>query len=92
MKEHIAIIKWIKEKDGGRKKLPIERYSTAARFVGHDEAWSLVLELKPPVMRRVQVADVRFLAHDAPEDWLHAGAAFQLYEGTWMVAHGGVLT
>lgn len=93
-----AKICWVKEEDGGRTSPPPgPRYSTVARFEEAKdkwphEAWSLVLEFIPsPDGSLCMVADVRFLAPDAPIKLLHQGSVFELFEGYKLVARGEVL-
>jgi len=97
--KHIAWIRWIKHSEGGRKTLPVGQYSTAALFKGHDEAWSVVLNIMPKLSRihgnlfhgEKDRAYVRFLSPDAPHDWIAIGAHFELFEGSKKVAIGRVM-
>jgi hypothetical protein len=93
-----AEVNWVPIEAGGRKSPPPgPRYITVARFEDDKdkypkEAWSLVLEFSDlPNDSLSVVADVRFLAEDAPVQLLHKGSMFELYEGHKLVATGKVL-
>ena len=98
MKTVKAMIRWIKPSEGGRNSPPPgPRYSTVARFaeIADDwpqTAWSLVLEwTELPDSNWTIVANVSFLARNAPQELLHAGAVFELYEGRQCVAEGKII-
>lgn len=63
-----------------------QRFARPARFEHQAEdwinnAWSLAIQTDGiPDQSRQQEATVRFLAPDAPHDWLIIGARFTLYE------------
>lgn len=93
-----ARINWLPPEHGGRQRPPIGvRYVTVSRFDQDDEqwrkeAWSLVLEKNEPSKNPLEtVADIHFLAPDAPDELLYKGAVFELYEGRRRVAMGEVL-
>lgn len=92
-----ARIRWLRASEGGRSKaFSGDRYSTLARFDGHDDsekdAWSLVARLTGPLdAKGCGVAEVSFLASNAPLEWLRTGARFALYEGRKKTAEGEVL-
>lgn len=93
-----AEISWVPPELGGRAKPPIgARYVTVSRFDQDEEqwlkdAWSLVLEKNEPSENpRVTIADVHFLAPNAPVHLLQEGAVFELYEGRRRVAIGKIL-
>lgn len=96
----IAIINWLAETKGGRKKPPlgvgIPAYSTEIRFNDEpwppvDASWSLVVEKIEWLSTEFSwIAHVHFLAAAAPHDSLRLGRAFELYEGNKRVASGVV--
>ena len=92
-----ATLQWIRPEDGGRQMLPLgPKYSTVARFESQKEpwlkeAWSLVIEFaeQPDASLSHQVK-VGFLVDDAPNQFLAEGNAFELMEGSRVVAKGKV--
>ena len=92
-----ALISWIPPEQGGRRSPPSgPRYITVVRFEEDEnwarEAWSLVAEFLKPVDRgRYTLADVSFLAPEAPIHFLREGSRFMLMEGRTPVAKGVVL-
>lgn len=90
-----AIIDWIPHDQGGRFRLPSGAegsYTTVVRFLDESwpgpVAWSLVIDKISG--DRSWVADVRFLADDAPHEGLIPGRQFELYEGARRVAYGTI--
>lgn len=97
-----AEIRWRPKERGGRGRPPSgegpQPYATVVRFLDVDDIW-------PPtvawtlVVRRVKLldgppawlADVHFLAEDAPHHLLRSKAEFALYEGGRCVADGQVI-
>ena len=56
----------------------------------HD-AWSLVVDVEGvPDTQGYQVGTARFLAPDAPHDWLSEGKRFTLFEGRLALAVGEI--
>lgn len=99
MMSHTARIVWIPSEQGGRQSPPPgPRYSSPARFEAAwdawpDETWSLVVDLVSRASDSPDwIAEVRFLAAEAPQVLLTDGARFDLYEGAKCVAHGTVLS
>ena len=93
----LAQIEWLTEKEGGRLSPPSgPRYITVARFADEKEkypaeAWSLVLEFKAPSDDpQSMIAEVHFLANDAPTYLLYNGSLFELFEGRKLVARGRI--
>ncbi len=94
----IARITWLTAAQGGRQ-IPFtgERYSTPARFPGATElstkeSWSLVVDrVALGDMPNEWIADVRFLAKEAPQDLLVEGVKFELCEGMMCTARGVIL-
>lgn len=94
-----AMIRWVPPERGGRKAPPAGPvYTTVARFEDDrdrwpDEAWSVVVEFVRPYGTGggAAWAKVRFLADEAPADWLKPGARFELCEGRRVVAKGVVM-
>jgi len=96
-----ARICWLPEKEGGRKTIPLgPRYVMVARFEQEkdkwpEEAWSLAIENSVPTgdLRSQQcvMANVHFLAPEAPTQLLYKGSRFELFEGRRCVATGEIL-
>ena len=93
-----ARIRWQSPSEGGRNLPPCgPKYSTVARFPEDeanwpDKVWSLVLEWQTTQTPEWEmVADVHFLVSEAPQELLHEGAVFKLYEGHKCVAVGEVI-
>lgn len=93
-----AQIRWIPADKGGRNKPPVgPSYSTVAKFEDIQEkwpaeAWSVVLEfIDPPDQSGFHCADMRFLVDNAPQQLLHDGSKFELFEGPKRVATGEVV-
>lgn len=99
MKKRVkAKVCWVLKGDDGRNSPPSgPRYITVARFEEDKdsypmEAWSLVLEFcSSPNSSPNVIADVSFLADDAPSHLLHPGSNFELFEGHRLVAKGEVI-
>jgi len=96
--ERTARLTWLRQSEGGRPVPPPgPSYSTVAKFSAQktdwrDEAWSLVIRfLEPPDRHGSHRVAVRFLADEAPSDFLAEGCRFQLMEGERVVARGVVL-
>ena len=92
-----AKISWIPASAGGRKRLPRGPiYSTVASF--EDDwgqsplSWSIIAEFlqAPDPKSGCTLANIRFLAPNAPLALLHPGSRFQLFEGPRLVATGEV--
>ncbi len=88
----MALIKWVKHKDGGRRVLPIGQYSAPALFDGCNDPWSVVLDIanqsNSQRKRKEQYARISMLVPDKAPSLLRKDATFTLYEGTKVVAHG----
>src|SRR4051812_31243296 len=89
-----ALVSWVPASKGGRKAPPTgPSYSTLVRFQDDptwpEHAWSLKLEVIHTFAGGQFVyAKVQFLTEEAPQDLLHSGSRFELYEGRRMVATG----
>lgn len=98
---HSARIWWASARERGRQALPPTlRYVALSRFPEDgsrwpDGAWSVEITFDQPPPEQgssdVSVGEVRFLFDTAPEERLHAGARFSLYEGPQKVAEVEVL-
>ncbi len=97
---HDALVRWTSRAIRGMNELPPTlRYVGLSRFaedvVGWDDAWSVDLhfEQPPPEQSSSEVcrAKVRFLFAGAPQERLHPGARFGLYEGPFHVADVEIL-
>lgn len=97
---HDALVRWTSRAIRGMNELPPTlRYVGLSRFaedvVGWDDAWSVELhfEQPPPEQSSSEVcrAKVRFLFAGAPQERLHPGARFGLYEGPFHVADVEIL-
>jgi hypothetical protein len=97
-----AVVEWIPKEQGGRSQPPtgvgLPPYSTVVRFVDAEEpwpppvAWSLVIEKDETSSEPYRwIADVHFLADEAPHGSLRQGREFELYEGNKRVARGRIL-
>ena len=89
-----ALISWVPAVKGGRQQPPQgPSYTTVVRF---DEdktwpalAWSLVVDFNRSYAGgQYTYAKIKFLVDEAPQELLHGGSRFQLYEGRRMVATG----
>ena len=89
-----AKITWLSEENNGKKKVPIGKYSTAARFRDFpvDESWSVVIVSESEIDdSRTGIYDLCFLfGEDAPEHLLYSGHPFYLIEGR-KVAEGVII-
>lgn len=93
---HAARVRWLSERERGKASLPPTlRYVALSRFdddgaAWPDGAWSveLTFEEPPPEQGAADVSEgkVRFLFDTAPQDRLHPGTRFWLYEGPTRVA------
>ncbi|HEX4123889.1 MAG TPA: hypothetical protein VHY37_04120 [Tepidisphaeraceae bacterium] len=92
-----ARIHWKTKVEGGRNRPPsghgLTPYTTEIRFKEPawppTEAWSLVVEKIPELSSEYDwVANVQFLAKQAPENELRSNREFELYEGKKCVATG----
>lgn len=99
MMTRLARITWLKPEEGGRRLLPSgPRYSAPARFEGQAAGseganWSLVVDLMShPSGSTDWIAEVRYLADEAPHELLLLDARFELYEGKRCVAHGIIIS
>ena len=94
-----AQILWRTREEGGRANPPIGEdappYATIVRFTDinepwpQDVVWTLVVEkIKSSMDGAEWLANVSFLAPNAPADALRPSRAFELYEGARCVASG----
>lgn len=88
---------WMSASEGGRLEPPGgKRYSTVARFNDiaekwPKEAWSIVLEFTTGVGRYMEAKMWLLMGEEGPEEILHLGSQFDLFEGHKLVAHGEVI-
>jgi hypothetical protein len=98
----LAKITWKRFEEGGRRRPPegvgSPPYTTTVRFPDCNEpwppanAWSLVIEKCLRDSSEYEwLADVRYLAHEAPHGEIRANHHFELYEGAKCVATGVIL-
>jgi len=95
-----ATIHWKTKEEGGRSAPPLGEgappYATIVRFLETDDswppenAWSLVVEKKLALDKYNWLAEVHFVAANAPSDRLSSGQKFELYEGNRCVAIGSI--
>ena len=95
MKVARSRIRWVPAGDGGRKTdFAGASYSTPSLWEEHrgdDEWWSLVVDLNVDPGDPT-IADVRFLMSErAPEQLLHPGSKFAMFEGTQRTLEGEVI-
>ncbi|MDF9845534.1 MULTISPECIES: hypothetical protein [unclassified Paenibacillus] len=79
----IARINWIPTEQGGKKRFPLTKYSTAAHFHGDEEGqdWSVVLSIISNNDNYETLCSIKFLFPEkAPGHLLVAGNKFELYE------------
>jgi hypothetical protein len=97
---HSALVHWLPAQERGKAEFPATlRYVGISRFPEDDKgwpdgAWSIELRFtEPPAEQQTGVceAKVRFLFDTAPQERLHPGARFSLYEGPYQVAEIEVL-
>lgn len=94
-----AHIFWVPADAGGRKAPPTgPRYSTVARFQSdkanqNEQAWSIIAEFLPQQNQHISctLANIRFLAPNAPTYLLSLGNQFELLEGPRVVAKGKII-
>jgi hypothetical protein len=94
-----AIIEWLPGEEGGRRSGPPPgpRYIAPAKFMSHldmwlVEDWSLVVnKIEELSSTHKWIANIHFLAANAPKKWLEPEARFELYEGNRTVALGRVI-
>jgi hypothetical protein len=100
MMTHSALVHWLPAQERGKREFPATlRYVGISRFPEDGEgwpdgAWSVELRFtEPPAEQRSDVceAQTRFLFETAPQERLHPGARFSLYEGPYRVAEVEVL-
>jgi hypothetical protein len=93
-----ATVHWKTKDEGGRSAPPLGEgtppYATVVRFLEPadpwppETAWSLVVQKKLAMDEYNWLADVHFLAENAPSNRLSSGQKFALYEGNRCVALG----
>ena len=94
-----AHIFWVPADAGGRKAPPTgPRYSTVARFKSdkanqNEQAWSIIAEFLPQQNQHTSctLANIRFLAPNAPTYLLSLGNQFEFLEGHRVVARGKIV-
>ena len=98
-----ARIEWLTREQEGRKQPPSGKveggshpYTTEVRFIPQawplSMGWSLVVEKdEAKSSNDTWLADVHFLAYDAPHDELSGGRQFELFEGRKCVARGTIV-
>ncbi len=97
-----AAVEWIPREQGGRREPPLgvgsPPYASVVRFTDAagpwppPTAWSLAVEKDEAFSEPYRwIADVHFVADQAPHSSLRPGRQFDLYEGGRCVAHCRVL-
>lgn len=88
MKIANATIRWI----GQTPPACGATYSSVSRWdeQADDESWSVVVDIGDAASTGELVARIRFLMDEAPQQLLHVGSRFELYEGATKVATGEV--
>lgn len=79
----IARINWVPTEQGGKKRFPLTKYSTAAHFHADEEGqdWSVVLNIISNHDNYETICSMEFLFPEkAPDNLLVAGSKFELYE------------
>lgn len=92
---HKVKIKWIDQKDGGRKSPPsLGKYFSVARFPEdtqwQNNAWSVVFILESLEENSngcYSIGLVDFIMENAPKERLYIHDKFDIYEGPKMVAN-----
>ena len=94
MRHAIATLQWRTEKEGGRRAaVTARRYMSPVVFANDTasgQAWTLVVDRGRSAPGAKETVLVHFLMDDAPHEVLTAGTAFQLVEGSRIVAEGEV--
>lgn len=79
----IARINWVPTEEGGKKRFPLTKYSTAAHFQADMEGqdWSVVLSIISNHDSYETLCSIKFLFPEkAPRNLLVVGSKFVLYE------------
>jgi len=91
----LARITWLTPEEGGRRLPPSgPRYTAPTRFESQPPGpeganWSLVVDRMPQSPGSMEwIAEVHYVAEEAPHELLLPGACFELYEGKKCVARG----
>ena len=93
---HAVQIKWKIDMSANNRSPRGNTFSTVAKFEHqgsewNNDAWSLIIESRTlPDSEGRQDVLVRFLAPDAPHEWLEKGRKFELYEGSRLIAEGRI--
>jgi hypothetical protein len=93
-----ATLSWVSTSAGGRKEVPtIAKYATVSRFkdpVSQKQIsdWSMVVHFEEqPRHDQPSIVHVSFLSPEAPVELLVPGFAFELLEGSRVVAQGQII-
>jgi len=92
-----AKIRWVDEKQGGRKThVPVNiAYFPIITFpnsVHSGSSWSAEIYFQTQISKNEYVAILSFLFDDAPPELLQEGAVFGLFEGGTFIAEGVILS
>ncbi len=88
-----AKLRFLSATEGGRQVKPHgPSYSTAAKFDGVQDSWSLVFLFREVLPDGTIIADASFLSPEAPEKLQKTGLSFELFEGRRRVAFGELIT
>lgn len=94
-----AKIKWVSKENGGRQYLPTnDKYGPQIKITKplietnkvKNIQWSLLVNIKETINANETIAEVRYLAIEAPDN-LYKGVEFELYEGNNLVANGIII-
>jgi hypothetical protein len=88
-----AKVHWLPVEDGGKKRLPIGKYSTAAHFLDDEagQGWSVILQIESDEGNYVTVCDFGLLFPDrVPKALIYVGSKFELFEAR-KVAEGAIV-
>jgi hypothetical protein len=96
-----AKIKWLSEKEGGRRMpVPVvsseqnnNRYCPIIVFqntITNGASWSADIYVQSQIDKYESIAKISYLFENAPFDLLREGANFELYEGNRLVARGTI--
>lgn len=90
--ETVATVRFSAEEEGGTEHLPEEHLSAAVRLHGDDETWTMLFDFwERPEYDSAVLANIAFLAEEAPSERLLEGAQFEVLEVDSVVAAGNVV-
>lgn len=92
-KEVIVKVNWVSVEEGGKKRIPMTEYSTAAHFHCDEDGrdWSVILKFISHNGTNETTCSLNFLfPESAPQNLLNVGSKFDLFESK-KVADGEII-